>query len=593
MNYPRRAPAQPPDASVKNEPARRDLEVQDLLLDAVRHHRAGQLTQAARIYRQILAIDNQQADCLHLLGMVAYQAGGHDLAVTMIRKAIAIKVASKADQASYHSNLGTVFQAQGKIEEATACYERALTLAPDLAEIHFNLGNIFQSQNKLNQAIGCYQRALSLQPKLAEAHVCMGTALQATALQIDVLQATAFQALDLQNTGEDTLAKAVKCYTRALALKPNSAKAHYNLGCALHSLGQADAALVEYGIALSLQPGYIAAGFRQALAQLLNGDFASGWQNYEKRWRAYPKDHGTPIRTYLQPLWNGEHLPSGRLLIWGEQGVGDEIMFAGLIPDVTRTGIRLVLECDVRLRTLFARSFPGIEVVSSPLSGHPNVAQSGLSQLKELDIASHLACGSLPGLLRTSTAAFAATTSPYLFADPKARAQIRARYADADGKLLVGLAWHTNNRKTGRSRSIDLSWFAPLFARPDIRWISLQYGDHDQLQKQAKGVDAPLVVDESVDQLLNIDIFAAQIAAMDMVITIDNSTAHLAGALGVPTWVLLPFAADWRWLREREDSVWYPTLRLFRQPKRGDWQSVVQKVQSLLSAIHPQLSPTG
>jgi tetratricopeptide (TPR) repeat protein len=552
MNRPQHRFAKQQDGSVRQGQGQAPPPViQGLLLNAVRHHRAGRLTEAARIYRQILAIDAQQADSLHLLGMIAYQAGGHETAAAMIRKAIAID----REKAPYHSNLGTVLQAQGKLDEAAACYERALTLKPDLAEVQVNLGNILQSQDKLDEAAACYGRALTLKPEMAEAHHSMGNV--------------------LQTMDEDKLDEAVACYMRALALRPGYAKAHYNLGCALRALGKVDEALARYRMALALQPDYVAAGFRESLAQLLSGDFASGWHNYERRWQS--KDHGTPMRAYPQPLWTGEKLAPGRLLIWGEQGVGDEIMFAGLIPDVTRTGNRCILDCDPRLKPLFARSFPGIDVVS----GH-DLAHTDLAHDPELDIAAHLPSGSLPGLFRATHAAFAATTSPYLLADPVARERFRARYAEADGRRLAGLAWHTTNRKTGRYRSIDLSLFAPLFARPDIRWVSLQYGDHDALQNQAAAAGAPILIDRSVDQLSNIDVFAAQIAAMDMVVTIDNSTAHLAGALGVPTWVLLPFAPDWRWLLAREDSPWYPTMRLFRQPRRGDWQSVVKRVRSAL-----------
>jgi thioredoxin-like negative regulator of GroEL len=444
-----------------------------MLGNALQLHRAGQLTEAERIYRRILTMDARHADCLHLLGMIAYQGGRHDAAVQMIRRAIAIHEKG----AAYHSNLGTVLQAQGMVDEAAACYERALAINPNLAEVHTNLGNIFQAQNRLDEAAACHERALALNPDLPEAH--------------------------------------------------------YNLG----------------------------------LAQLLKGDFTAGWPNFERRWQS--KDHGA-MRAYPQPLWTGEKLASGRLLIWGEQGVGDEIMFAGLLPDVIRTGNRCILECDARLQALFARSFPEIDVVPRD--------DPGRSQ--ELDVTAHLPSGSLPSLFRTTDAAFAATTSPYLVADPVERERFRARYAD--GRRLAGLSWHTNNRKTGRYRSIDLSLFAPLFARPDIRWVSLQYGDHDALEKQAAAASAPVLIDRSVDQLSNIDIFAAQIAALDMVVTIDNSTAHLAGALGVPVRVLLPFAPDWRWLQTRDDCPWYPTMRLFRQPQRGDWQSVVQRVQSAL-----------
>jgi ADP-heptose:LPS heptosyltransferase len=228
------------------------------------------------------------------------------------------------------------------------------------------------------------------------------------------------------------------------------------------------------------------------------------------------------------------------------------------------------LDSIARLKPLFARSFPDVEVIS----GH------GPGDNQELDIAAHSPSGSLPRLFRLSHAAFAATTSPFLIADPDKRERFRSRYAD--GRRLAGLAWHTSNRKTGRGRSIDLSLFAPLLARRDIHWISLQYGDHQALEDQAAAAGAPILIDRSVDQLLNMDDFAAQIAALDFVVTIDNSTAHLAGALGVPIWLLLPFASDWRWLDAGERSPWYPSMRLFRQPKFGDWQSVLEKVNSAL-----------
>lgn len=445
-----------------------------MLAKALEHHRAGQLTEAEKIYRDILAIDARQADSLHLLGMIAYQAGSHEDAVTMIKSAIAINNRG----ASYHSNLGTVLQAQGKLKESAASYERALALKPDLAEVHTNLGNILRTLNKLDQAVACHERALALKPDLTEAR--------------------------------------------------------YNLG----------------------------------LAQLQQGNFASGWANFERRWQT--ANFGTPMREYTQPLWTGGKLPSGRLLIWGEQGVGDEIMFAGLIPEAICAGNRCVLDCDARLQPLFARSFPGIDVIS----------QHDAGRSPEMEIAAHLPSGSLPGLFRTNLAAFAATRSSYLCADTIERQRFRERYttSGARKRQLIGLAWHTNNPRTGRYRSIDLSALAPLFERTDLRWISLQYGDPSELENQVASAGAPIHVDRAVDQLTNIDLFAAQVAAMDLVITIDNSTAHLAGALGIPTFVLLPFAPDWRWLQSGEDSPWYPTLRLFRQSEQFDWQTPIKQI---------------
>jgi len=448
--------------------------VQEMAAEALDHHRAHRLAEAEQIYRQILALDPQHADSLHLLGMITFQMGRSEESVHLIKRAIEIK----GNAASYHSNLGNVLQSQGKLAQAGACYQRALLLKPDSAEIYVNLGNIFKAQGQLDSGLACYRRAASLDPQLAEAVT-------------------------------------------------------------------AEAAIL-----------------------LLKGDFAAGWLASERRWDTLDRD--TPPRAYPWPRWKGEQTLPGQLLIWREQGIGDEIMFAGLIPEVIRSGVSCVLDCDPRLAPLFARSFPNIAIFPDLVpEEHP-----------ELDIAAHLPCASLPGLLRRSSAAFAATSSPYLAPDPLKRATFRRRYSD--GRKTVGLAWYTANKKTGRIRSIDLSMLAPLFALSGVRWISLQYGGHDALEEQAAAANAPILIDRDVDQFTNVDEFAGQVAAMDLVITIDNSTAHLAGALGVPAWVLLPFAPDWRWLLDRSDSPWYPSIRLFRQTRMDDWQSVVQQVRDAL-----------
>ena len=452
-------------------------EIQIMVEDALRHHQAGRLAEAEQIYRQILSVDPQHADSLHLLGMAAFQSDDPDTAVELIRRAIAIQ----CNAASYHSNLGNVLQAQGKLAEAGASYQRALMIHPNLPEVYLNLGNIFRAQGDLDSSLTCHRRALALNPELAEAAAA------------------------------------------------------------------------------------------EAMVLLMKGDYANGWHNFERRWQT--RDYDTAMRAYPQPLWTGEPLEARRVLIWGEQGIGDEIMFAGLIPDVVRTGTSCVLDCDARLQPLFARSFPGVEVVRS---GAADAADAGV------DFAAHLPGGSLPGIFRSSAEAFSATTSPYLFADAETRTRLRNRYADggktAESQKLIGLAWHTRNRKSGPQRSIGLELLAPLFAHPGLRWVSLQYGDHGELEAQAAAAQAPLLIDREVDQLADMDTFAAQVAAMDLVVTIDNSTAHLAGALGVPTWVLLPFAPDWRWLESGDESPWYPTMRLFRQTQAGDWLSVVQRV---------------
>jgi tetratricopeptide (TPR) repeat protein len=568
----------------------------------------GKLEEAAACYERALAINPELAEAQMNLGAVLEAQGKHALAEARFRRALALN----PKLAEAHVNLGNILQAQGKLEEAVDSHKRAMALKPEFAEAWFNYANTLQVQGKLEEAVASYKRVLALKPGMAEARVNLGNALLAQK-ELDEAEACYTRALELQpeyaeawyNRGnlrqaQEKLAEAAACYERAiqlkpqlpeahynlgntlhsldrltesvasferaLALKPEYAEAHYNLGCVLADLGRLDEGLSSMARALEIKPDYPQARFGQALAQLRNGDFSTGWRNYESRWQS--PDHDTPWRAYPQPVWRGEKLESGRLLVWGEQGIGDEIQFAGLIPDAIRSGNQITLDCDSRLKPLFARSFPEIEVVSG----------CGPSESQETGIVAHIPAGSLPGMFRRTEAAFAATTSPYLKADPVERERFRADYCD--GRKLIGLAWHTRNQKSGRKRSIDLENFAPLFALPGIRWISLQYGDFDALEQQAAAAGAPLFIDRSVDQFADIDRFAAQVAAMDLVITIDNSTAHLAGALGIPVWLLLPLAADWRWMEKRADSPWYPTLRIFRQAQAGDWEPVIESVRS-------------
>ena len=395
----------------------------DLLRDALQHHLAGRLDEAELIYRQILKIDDAHSDTLHLSGMIAHRRGNNQRAVELIRKAIALSPA----QAPYYANLGTILYAQGQFDEAALALEWALALDPDLAEVHNNLGNIFQTQNKLEAAVACFERALILNPQCAEALSNLGIALQAQdkreeavaaykrALAIRPNYGEAWSNLGNALQAQGHLHDSLQCYESALSANPNDAKAHQNLGCALFSLGRLEEALVQHRRARELQPDYADARLSESLAQLSQGNFAEGWSNYEARW--HTKDHQPPMREYTQPLWAGETLKSGRLFIWGEQGIGDEIMFGGLLPEVVAAGNRCVLACDPRLQPLFARSFRGVEVIS----GEPNLTE----------IAAHLPIGTLPSLFRRSHSSFASTTSPYLLPDPIRRAKFRGHMIGA------------------------------------------------------------------------------------------------------------------------------------------------------------------
>jgi tetratricopeptide (TPR) repeat protein len=601
--------------------------VEEMLTRAIQCHREGRWSDVERICRDLLSVDARLAEGLYLLGMVAYQSGRHGDAAKLLREAIAIReeeiagctadegalglksqaadwfvelgmifaqqqraeeaaesyeraVSLNAESVAAWLNLGSIMRAQSKLPEAQSCYKRAVVLQPDCAEVHYNLGCVLQAQAKTDEAVASYGRALAIRPDYAEAHCNIGNALRELgrlpesvehhrrAIAINPGLPGAYYNLGNTLRDDDKFQEAIACYEQELRLQPSSAEARFNLGYVHYLMGEVDEALTHYRMALALQSDNEQVRFNEGLAELRKGEFATGWPKYESRWEAGNKE--TPMRAYPQALWRGENLSSGKVLIWGEQGIGDEIMFAGLVPDVLHAGHRCVLDCTPRLKPLFARSFPEAEVVSTP----------GPRREPGFEFAAHLPSGSLGRIFRTSAAEFAATTSPYLLADDSWRRQFRKHYCD--GRRLVGLAWLTKNRQSGRHRSIDLAALAPLFARRGVRWISLQYGEPEELERQIAAAGAAIFVDRSVDQLNDMDRFAAQVAAMDFVITIDNSAAHLAAALGLPTWLLLPFASDWRWLQARTDSPWYPTMRIFRQPKPGDWDSVVQGLVNAL-----------
>ncbi len=546
--------------------------IDTLFKQALALHQQGNLPEAERLYRQVLEHNPRHADSLHLLGMIGYKCGHPEPAIQLIGQAISLK----SDEAIYHSNLGVVMNSLGKLDEAIQSYRRALALRPAYPEAHSNLAHVLVTQGKYRDAVAHFERAIALNPNNADAYVNLGVAFaemgdpeQAIPHYQRALALNPELAVACSNLGNawkelGNMDEAVACFERALALKPDYLTALYNLGNTYQALNQLDEALQAYARATAIQHDYWEATYGTALAQLLDGNFVDGWFNYESRW----KTHGhKPMRAYPFPRWKGNKLPSGRLLLWGEQGVGDEIMFAGLIPEVLQSGNHVTLDCEARLVPLFARSFPSLQVVA----GLPDDAEIG----------AHLPTGSLPRFFRNTQQSFSATASPYLTADGARRNQFRSRYAR--GQRVVGIAWHTKNTKTGRRRSMQLAQLAPLLQGHDIFWVSLQYGDHAALEQQASAAQVPLFIDREVDQLQNLDLFAAQVAAMDLVITIDNSTAHLAGALGVPVWLMIPFDRDWRWLQARADSPWYPTTRIFRQTKAGDWASVIDAIGHALA----------
>jgi tetratricopeptide (TPR) repeat protein len=571
-------------------------EIQRVLDVAAQALRAGRLTEAARLYQQVVDADPTHADAWHMLGIAKVQSGDSAGAAESIRWAIALRPANPA----YHANLGNVLQ-ETNLNDAIAAYRQALVLAPNLAEIHNNLGNALQRRGEIEQAIESYRQALSIRPVFPEAHFNLGNALQKkqkwdqaiaayhSALSLRPDYADAYLNLGIALLDKGDLDKAIEAYRHALRLRPDLAEGHANLaramlrlsrheeaisefqralamrgdqsdvehdlGNALREAGRLDEAIAAYQRCLSRLPEYAGSHFGLAWTYLLKGEFERGWAEYE--WRGELDDAAPFARRFSQPRWNGEDLRGRRILLYAEQGLGDTLMTFRYVPLVVARGGRVLLQCQTSLVPLVAGQ-GGVEQVIADDQPVPAVDQCPLM--------------SLPGVFGTRLDTIPASV-PYIQAPAELAHIWNARLQEYSGVKNIGLAW--SGKPVPPGRSAPLASLAPLAQVPGVQWHSLQIGP---AAAEARTRPAGLKLKDWSDQLIGFDQTAALIANLDMVLTIDTVFAHLAGAMGKPTWVMLPFAPDWRWMLNRADTPWYPTMRLFRQPRPGDWGTVASQI---------------
>lgn len=354
---------------------------------------------------------------------------------------------------------------------------------------------------------------------------------------------------------------------QALDLNPRSQEILNNLGNTLKASGDLQGAEASFREALGHQPDLAEAHLNLAHTLLLGGRIAEAWQHHEWRWRC-PAYQGQQLST-ARPSLDPDNL-SGRLLLWPEQGVGDEVLFHSLLEEVGLLGEAIMLQADQRLVPLLERSFPSITVVESA------------APLPESDFDRHLPIGGLCRLLRPDAQAFRLQRAGYLRADPVRSERIRNELKSRHQGLLCGVSWHSVGL-TGPAKSIELAALAPALSRADVALVSLQYGSMGQdIARLRRKTGVEVLEVGSVDTFNDLDGLAALIEACDLVVSIDNSTANLAGALGKPTWVLLPSAPDWRWGQAGASCLWYPSCRLFRQKRLGDWQPVLMELAAAL-----------
>jgi tetratricopeptide (TPR) repeat protein len=536
---------------------------------ALRLHQSGKLVEAEVCYRRALAMDPNHADALHLFGVWNFQSGRAQAAEPLIRRAI--ELAPRI--AAFHNSLSAVLLMQKQWTAAETAAKTALAMMPNMVQAQRNLGHALSYLKRNQEAAEVYRQAIALEPGNAEAHFGLGNVLRNIG-QWDQAIESYHQALRLHPTSiqamnnlggtlrlKGELAESLAVHRRAIAIQPGNAKANSNLGVTLLELGEFDAALTALRRGVTLQPTDPAMHFNLALALLMIGDFRNGWAEYEWRWGC--EDFPSPVRSFGVPLWNGESLEGKRIVLYAEQGYGDTIQFARYVPLVAAMGGRVVLEVHEKLFRLLQHT-PGAEVVIP--RGQP---------VPEVDLNCPLM--SLPRALGTILETIPPAPA-VMFVDPQRAMHWREKLRQLPGSRRVGLvwagrSWHLNDH----NRSIAPVKLLPLLAIGDASFISLQKGRADWLPPLELGV-----VDWT-DDLHDFADTAALVSELDCVIAVDTAVAHLSASLGKPTFLLLPLHADFRWLLNRADSPWYPSMRLMRQSIRGDWTDPLARVVEQLS----------
>jgi tetratricopeptide (TPR) repeat protein len=523
--------------------------------------------QAIAFYRRAIALHPHYTEALNNLGAVLRATSNFPEAVIAFRRAIA------ADQnfAFAHHNLGCVLAALGQIEEAIAHLRTATRLAPNYPEAHFNLGAAYCQGEHFAHAAAAFTAALALKPDWPEALNNMGVALaglddpvsaetaycQAIALKPDF--ADAYYNLGKALKAQRRLTEASQAYAQALALNPNHAQAENNFGIALDQLGQKQDAMAHFRRAIALAPDFADAHFNLGTSLLTSGDFAQGWAEFE--WRFASTQMRAHQRNFTQPRWRGQEGP-GTLLLHAEQGFGDTLQFCRYAPLAAARGWRVILEVQAPLTRLMRR-----------LDGVSEIFAQGQT-LPAFD--AQLPLLSLPHVFGTEEKTIPSTT-PYLHV-PEAEITDWGRKLPA-GKR-IGLCWAGNPRAFSRvlaevdsRRSIAPDILLPLLTQKNLIFCSLQ--------KDGPPMPHPII--DLMPQIQDFADTAALIMNLDLVISVDTAIAHLAGALGKPVWLLNRHDGCWRWLENRTDSPWYPTMRLYTQPAPGAWTQVIEAIQQDLN----------
>ncbi|HZZ10350.1 MAG TPA: tetratricopeptide repeat-containing glycosyltransferase family protein [Paraburkholderia sp.] len=564
-----------------NKPANLAQQLDHMLRQAVALQQNGAATEAEELYREILELKPRHADALQLMGGLMLQNGRLQEGVELLKRALAIN----ARQPAIHSNLAYALNALQRFDEARASADRALALQPKFPDALNNRGNAQAALDLPLEALGSFDRAITLAPDFAQAWNNRACVLRDLGRPADAL-ASCDHALALQPNYADAWSnrgnalsdlnepqEAGRSYRRALELAPAFADAWNNLGLTQIDLNEHGHALESYARALAVNPDAAETHWNEALCLLQMGRLEDGWRKYEWRWSR--NRIKASQRIFNEPLWLGDFSIDGKtILLHAEQGLGDTLQFCRYAALVQKRGAKVVLEVPQELMRLMGT-----------LDGVDQLVEAG-QPLPPFDC--HCPLLSLPLAFSTDVATIPALT-PYLFADQDRALQWQKRIeASVDTRLKVGLVWAGGSRphiaelrKNDARRSITFEQLAPLLTVPNVRFFSLQVGPAAQ---QLEDAPSSQNVEDYTAEFNDFADTAALVANLDLVISVDTSTAHLAGALNRPVWILNRFDTCWRWMLTRADTPWYPSATLFRQPALGDWDSVIEAAREALIA---------
>ena len=517
------------------------LQTRFLIEKALQSISENQFNTASLYLTQASKIDPKHSEITRLVGVCCYFSNQHEAALEHFDRAILLD----SRNASAYNNKATLLSENGLYDIAIQNFTKAIELDKNNYEVRNNLGNALQDLKRYDEAIACFEKAISLKPNFAEAYSNLGNALQ-----------------DLKRYDE-----AIACFEKAISIKPNYAEAYSSLGKLQNEGGNHTLAKELFSLAINKNPNYSEGHLNLACSFLEEFDFKNGWNEYE--WRIGIKENRRHFFRSTKPLWNGIDKVS-RLLIVGEQGIGDQILHGSILSEFKGFNHKIIVALDKKIISIFARAFPNFSFVDKNEAIPEDIYDE------------YIMLGSLGKYFRQDLNKFT-SNKPFLAANEKIKEQIKNHSGQQSN--LIGLSWKSINAKVGSNKSVDLEDLLPILQLKNISFINLQYGNtvsEIKSFKDSHGIQVHKF--ESINLYDDIESLAALIDSCSAIVTTSNTTAHLSGALGKSTLLLLPRAVGkfWYWHSQSNQSIWYPSVRIFQQKVDGDWTYPISELKNFL-----------